>query len=238
MFTCIYREEETDFNQSATNQHSSYLSSSEARRRSLVSCCLCSTRSNADLSLTGPPFSSSSTSPAGPLAPALHYPGSYGLSNDASNGAPRAKRVRKKRQLSPSELNPDDLDDDGELITTERQSKRVVPSVLAPQSPTSTPEDREYFERVQINEHRSQISEQVSRPFRPPQLIWSLYRKTLYAALDFFQDSVKTEGASVSISQQGIARAVMLEGELPKGSLTRTHFSGWSNTPGTVAATM
>ena len=153
------------------------------------------------------------------------------LSTPDSGG--RGQRVKKKRRLSAGgELDPNDIDDDGVVVVNKPMKRASKPSMpLFRDEPMWLAQDAEYRRRVEENHNRPPLSN-----MRGQCPIWSNSRRALMAACEYFRQPVKTEGASVEIGINGIARGVILEGEAP--GLSETTYFGEMEDVGTIVVSM
>jgi hypothetical protein len=70
--------------------------------------------------------------------------------------------------------------------------------------------DKAFAERVEANNLKPKLKD-----MNGPCPVWSNTRKGLQSALDYMRNPVKTAGASVDINPGGMARGVILEGQIP-----------------------
>ncbi|WVW83383.1 hypothetical protein I302_105402 [Kwoniella bestiolae CBS 10118] len=70
--------------------------------------------------------------------------------------------------------------------------------------------DQEYFARLEVNAKRPPLMDMYG-----PCPVWAKTRRSLQAACEYLREPRKTVGASVEIGVGGIARGIILEGEIP-----------------------
>ncbi|WWD01676.1 hypothetical protein V866_008622 [Kwoniella sp. B9012] len=115
------------------------------------------------------------------------------------------EKPRKKRRLSGGA--------GGEIGVKRirRKSHRDSTSVLPHTSkhPLS-PADRQYFSRLEANAKKPPLTD-----MHGPCPVWAKTRGSLHAACEYLRNPKTTAGASVEIGVGGIARGVILEGDIP-----------------------
>jgi hypothetical protein len=149
----------------------------------------------------------------------------------------RGKRTKKKRRLSAGEeIDPETLDEHGQLRANARAKKSKVssddsqayaasasmakagPSHAAPQplaewdasaAPSRSGADEGYFARLERNAMRPPL-----RDMQHACPVWAKTRRALQVGVDYLRRPRATRGASVDIGLGGIARGVILEGDV------------------------
>lgn len=141
----------------------------------------------------------------------------------------RGKRVRKKRRLSAAgEIDPNDLNDDGSVNKKTRWTSTLVKNGYVAQPPL-TVDDKAYFARLDANARRPPLSD-----MKGPCPVWGKTRRALQSTAEYLRQPVKTIGASVEIGVGGIARGVILEGQIPRQGV----FWGEGEQAGTIITYM
>jgi hypothetical protein len=140
--------------------------------------------------------------------------------------------VKKKRRLSlTDEVDPNHIDTSVIISLPPRHITSPPPSVAAPTSlpklkkpqlkkssyaqprrkstTAITPEETAFLSRVAKNAAKPALKD-----MKGTCPIWSNTRKALQSAAEYLRDPVKTQGASVHIGVGGVARGLILEGEI------------------------
>lgn len=160
------------------------------------------------------------------------------VNGEESGDEGRGKRVKKKRRLSASdEMDPNTLNFEGTGIrkARSRQPKPItqLPSssagYLRPEDVTPTQEDEQYA-ALAAREAPALEDPRGIPPF------WAGRRRALQAALPYFRNPIRTDGAAVDIGPSGVARGVILDGA-PNESV-EAHFFGTAERAGTILTNM
>ncbi|WWC85264.1 uncharacterized protein L201_000126 [Kwoniella dendrophila CBS 6074] len=110
---------------------------------------------------------------------------------------------KKRRLSSTAEADPKRVRRKSNTI---RDTNSLLP--LSSDLPLSKT-DREYFSRLEDNARKSPLTD-----MRGPCPVWAKTRRSLQVAAEYFRNPTSSAGASVEIGAGGIARGVILEGEV------------------------
>nr|XP_018264086.1 uncharacterized protein I303_03964 [Kwoniella dejecticola CBS 10117]OBR86244.1 hypothetical protein I303_03964 [Kwoniella dejecticola CBS 10117] len=127
--------------------------------------------------------------------------------DSAINGAETVpnsdQKGQKKRKLSIS------VQGDPKRVRRKSNRDSLGPLPLSTDLPLSRA-DQAYFARLEENAKKPPL-----RDMYGPCPVWAKTRKSLQSAAEYLRDPKRTAGASVEIGAGGLARGVILEGEVP-----------------------